>query len=47
MRVFVRIRISGIFRISPAQLALFAITANPANANADERLPIEDEPDES
>ena len=52
MRVFVRIRIygiSGIYRISIrlAQLALFAITENPAKPNTDKRLPLEDAPVES
>ena len=30
-----------------AQLAVFAITGNPAKTNVDERLRIKDEPDES
>ena len=45
-RVFVRIRIfriRGIFRISLARLALFAITGNPAKMNMNERLPVKDE----
>ena len=30
-----------------ARLAVFAITGNPAKTNADERLSVKDEPDES
>ena len=40
MRVFVRIRIcrvGGVYRISLARTALFAITVNPAKPNTDGR----------
>ena len=47
MRVFVRIRIGGIFRISFRPSAIFAIIENPAKTNTDERLPLEDDMVES
>ena len=48
--VFVRIRIfriGGIFRISLAYLAVFAMIGIHNETNAYERLPIENAPDES
>ena len=50
MRVFVRIRISGIsgiIRISIRPACGFRYNRTPAKTNTDERLPIKDEPVES
>ena len=43
-RVFVRVRISGIFRISFRPTCAFRITLNHAKTNMDERSPAEDNP---